>query len=248
MGTPDGRSAVAPHGLVLGLVVLLGVSGAGCDGVVDEGPAGGASTPATTMAPSSTAAPSGSMAPPTSVPHTATSLSTESASRRSAATPARLHESVDEWPAGTVVVDTGSQQLHVGVRIAATASRRAHGLMEVPEVPAGTGMWFIHPDDTTGGYWMQGTLVDLDIAWVDANDEIVAIETMQVCEASPCPSYRPDATYRSALEVRAGWLSAHGVEVGDSIRLLGSRSSRRLAQRPGTARGSVLVVLVGFRS
>lgn len=130
-----------------------------------------------------------------------------------------LHPSVDDYPAGRVVVDPGdgASLLPVLVRIADTARRRSHGLMEVADVPDGVGMWFVYDQDTTGSFWMKGTRTDLDIAWVDDNGRIVAVETMAVCDADPCPTYDPGVTYRTALEVRAGWLADNDVQVGDRV-------------------------------
>lgn len=152
---------------------------------------------------------------PTSVPSTAP------APTATAVVP-DLHPSVDDWPAGVVVVDPGdgAAPLQVAVRIADTRERRAHGLMEVPVLPDGVGMWFAYDRDTDGGYWMENTLVDLDIAWVAADGTIVATDTMSTCEPGSCPSHRPGADYRAALEVPAGWLAEHGVEVGDRARLV----------------------------
>lgn len=138
---------------------------------------------------------------------------------RAVPTPPPLHPSVDHYPAGRVVVDPGdgAELLPVVVRVADDPERRSHGLMEVEEVPDGAGMWFVYESDHTGGFWMKGTRTDLDIAWVDDRGRIVAIETMTVCEADPCPSYDPGAAYRTALEVRSGWFGDHDVEVGDRI-------------------------------
>lgn len=179
---------------------------------------------ADTSDPTGAGTPDGSLSTSTGPDSAATANSSIGSSPRAPAStgtqlvaPAPLHPSVDDWPAGTVVVDTGERELVVGVRIADTGSRRAHGLMEVPEVPDGTGMWFVHPSDTDGGYWMKDTLVDLDIAWVDATGRVVAMEAMSVCESSPCPTYPPGASYRFALEVPAGWLGANDVTVGDTM-------------------------------
>lgn len=138
---------------------------------------------------------------------------------RDSPTPPSLHPSVDDYPAGRVVVDPGdgASLLPVLVRIADTARRRSHGLMEVADVPDGVGMWFVYDQDTTGSFWMKGTRTDLDIAWVDDNGRIVAVETMAVCDADPCPTYDPGVTYRTALEVRAGWLADNDVQVGDRV-------------------------------
>lgn len=130
-----------------------------------------------------------------------------------------LHPSVDDYPVGRVVVDRGdgSEVLPVRVRVADTAEHRSHGLMEVEEVPDGIGMWFVYESDHDGAFWMKGTRTDLDIAWVDDGGRIVAIETMEVCEADPCDTYDPGVSYRTALEVRSGWFADNDVEVGDRI-------------------------------
>lgn len=166
---------------------------------------------------------------PTSTRPTATAQPTtqgSDAGPSAGTTPPPLHPSVDGWPAGTVVVDPrdGSGQRSVAVRIAQTSDQRSHGLMEVADLPDGAGMWFAYDRDTDGGFWMKGTLVDLDIAWVDAADTIVAVASMQVCEVDPCPSWEPGADYRSALEVPSGWLAANGVDVGDTARLMTAAS------------------------
>lgn len=137
-------------------------------------------------------------------------------------TPPPLHPDVDRLPSGTVLVDpgAGAADLPVAVRIASTHEARRFGLMEVPEVPDGTGMWFTYREDRTGPFWMRNTLVDLDIAWVDAAGRIVSTATMAVCDTSPCPRYEPGETYRHALEVPAGWLDANDVEVGDTVALV----------------------------
>lgn len=130
-----------------------------------------------------------------------------------------LHPSVDDYPASRVVVDRGDGQrlLPVQVRVADTAERRAHGLMEVEDVPDGVGMWFVYDADREGSFWMKGTETDLDIAWVDDNGRIVAMESMEVCTSDPCATYDPGTSFRTALEVRSGWFADNGVEVGDRI-------------------------------
>lgn len=170
---------------------------------------------------SSTTAAADQDAPQPSVGADPTALASDAGSSV-ALTPPPLHPSVDGWSAGMVLVDPedGSGERNVAVRIAATSDQRSHGLMEVADLPDGSGMWFAYDTDTDGGYWMKGTLVDLDIAWVDAGGTIVAVASMQVCEADPCPSWEPGADYRSALEVPAGWLAANGVEVGDTAKLV----------------------------
>lgn len=134
-----------------------------------------------------------------------------------------LHPSVDDWESGTVEVVASDDTVHrVQVRIARTPEERAHGLMEVPDLPAGAGMWFVYDEDRTGGFWMKDTLVPLDIAYVGADERIVDVVTADPCEADPCESYPPEAAYRHVLEVPAGWLDDVGAGVDDTVRLVTS--------------------------
>jgi uncharacterized protein len=130
-----------------------------------------------------------------------------------------LHPSVDDYPeARVMVLREEGRILSLPVKVADTPERRQHGLMEVPELPDGTGMLFLFEEDHQGGFWMKDTLVPLDIAFVDAVDEVVAILSMEPCEADPCEVYEPGTTYRAALEVPQGWFESNDVEVGDHLR------------------------------
>jgi uncharacterized protein len=129
-----------------------------------------------------------------------------------------LHPSVDDYPEAWVTITRADgEPIELPVRHADTGARRAHGLMEVQDLPAGTGMLFTFDGERTGGFWMKDTLVPLDIAFVDSADEIVAILAMEPCETDPCPVYEPGASYRSALEVPQGWFAAQGIAVGDRL-------------------------------
>ena len=131
-----------------------------------------------------------------------------------------LHPSVDDWEAGVAEVVAADGTTHeVAVRIARTPEQRAHGLMEVPELPDGVGMWFAYDDDRTGGFWMKNTLVPLDIAYVGADGTIVDVAEAVPCESDPCPAYPPSAAYRNVLEVPGGFLDRIGAGVGDAVRL-----------------------------
>lgn len=139
-----------------------------------------------------------------------------------------LHESVDAYPEATVrLVATGSGsgsgdvRADAAVKVADTADRQRHGLMEVPELPPGTGMWFPFTAERTGGFWMFGTLVPLDIAFLDREGTILRVLAMEPCEgdASACPSYDPGVAYWHAVEFPAGWLARIGIDEGDRIEL-----------------------------
>jgi uncharacterized protein len=128
-----------------------------------------------------------------------------------------LHPDVDGWDATVVTLHGAGGTARVDARVAATPEQLRRGLMQVPEVPAGSGMLFVFDGERTGAFWMKDTLVPLDIAFVAADGSIVAILTMTPCTADPCPTYDPEVAYASALEVPAGFFASVDVEVGDAL-------------------------------
>lgn len=123
-----------------------------------------------------------------------------------------LHPSIDGYP-DTVVTLAGPDDAtqRVAVKVADTPERRQHGLMEVEDLPNGTGMLFVFGEDRTGSFWMKDTLVPLSIAFVGVEGELLAILDMEPCESDPCERYDPDVAYRYALEVPQGWFEDVGV-------------------------------------
>lgn len=134
-----------------------------------------------------------------------------------------LHPTIDGYdevvvtlaaPEGTAAGggDAGAVTANVlPVKIARTGDEHQHGLMEVTDLPDGTGMLFEFDDDRTGGFWMKNTLVPLDIAFIADDGTIVSIFQMEPCAADPCTIYTPTGPYRRALEVAQGWFERAGV-------------------------------------
>ena len=86
-------------------------------------------------------------------------------------------------------------------------------------LPESSGMLFSYQEDSHGRFWMRHTLIPLSIAFIDGRGRILAILDMEPCPADPCPTYGPEAPYRSALEVNQGALDRLGVSVGDLVRV-----------------------------
>ena len=85
---------------------------------------------------------------------------------------------------------------------AVTGDRRSLGLMNRRRAPA-DGMLFVFPQDTTGGFWMQNTLVPLKIVFFNSEGRRVRTMFMTPCRVESCPTYDPGRRYRYALELRA---------------------------------------------
>jgi uncharacterized protein len=129
-----------------------------------------------------------------------------------------LHPQIDDLPESRVTIEgTGDVEVVVDVKVAATPDQRRRGLMEVEDLPGGTGMLFLFDRERTGGFWMYNTPVPLDIAFIGADDTIVDIVAMDPCGSSDpdgCPTYPPAEPYVAALEVPQAWFAWQGVEPG----------------------------------
>ena len=118
---------------------------------------------------------------------------------------------------GTATIATTTGTVVLQVEVADTREERRTGLMGRRSLPARAGMVFVYPQDVNGGFWMKGTLIPLDIAFVSARGRIVRILPMAPCRADPCRLYEPRASYRIALEVNAGSFRRWDVRVGDRL-------------------------------
>jgi uncharacterized membrane protein (UPF0127 family) len=110
----------------------------------------------------------------------------------------------------------------LSVEVASTPQQRQRGLMDRKELPAGTGMLFLFPGSSIGGFWMKNTLVPLSIAYVDG-DRVVSTAEMVPCPPATarCPTYAAARPYTAAVEAPAGFFPAHGVGKGTRMELTG---------------------------
>ena len=119
--------------------------------------------------------------------------------------------------APTAVLPDGFE---VRLEFATNNELRGQGLMYRESLPRGEGMLFIFPEPGEYPFWMKNTLIPLDMIWLDSGGKIVAIRPdSPPCRADPCPTYAPDAVSSLVLELAAGEAKAHGLSVGDVIRL-----------------------------
>jgi uncharacterized membrane protein (UPF0127 family) len=108
------------------------------------------------------------------------------------------------------VIKVGGHAVHV--ETSHTIDQRQRGLMHRPRMSKDDGMLFLYPRADEGrGFWMQNTLIALDIAYFDGDGTLVNVARMK---PHPDPTQGGDlkapaaGASRYVLEVNYGWFDA----------------------------------------
>ena len=121
---------------------------------------------------------------------------------------------------GTVLIERGSgsgadtNPTRLPVRIADDASERGQGMQDLPPaVIREHPIWFEFPAPRRTGWHMRNVRLALDIAYIDASGEVLAVERM-----SPGGSgYGISQPIAAALELAAGEAERLGIEPGTRL-------------------------------
>ncbi len=96
------------------------------------------------------------------------------------------------------------------------------GMMFRKSLADDRGMLFIHGTPGKYSYWMYQVEIPLDIIWMDSNGRVVEMSpNTPPCRtvASECPRYGGTAQALYVLELAAGGIERHHLQVGSRIRL-----------------------------
>ncbi|MBL8060905.1 MAG: DUF192 domain-containing protein [Chthonomonas sp.] len=99
-----------------------------------------------------------------------------------------------------------------------TTPKRSEGMMflQNKDFKDNDSMIFVFDRAQELGFWMQNTLVDLDIAYCDPNGRIIRAVTMKALDETSVPS-RGLAKY--AIEFRAGTFKKLGIRPGMKVEI-----------------------------
>lgn len=99
----------------------------------------------------------------------------------------------------------------------------SYGLMNREKMGHDEGMIFVFPQESTRSFWMKNTLIDLDIAYVDAKGVIVDIQQMKsgkgIKDDHLLPSYVSKKPAMYAVEMNVGWFKKNNIKVGDLVKI-----------------------------
>jgi uncharacterized membrane protein (UPF0127 family) len=115
---------------------------------------------------------------------------------------------------GKVDVKVGSRTFRLD--IAATNATRRYGLMNRSSMPENRGMIFVFRDEQPLSFWMENTLIPLDIIYLSAAGNVVSIAHGKPMDKTNLPSAGPA---RFAIELNEGAAAAAGLKPGSHIDL-----------------------------
>jgi uncharacterized membrane protein (UPF0127 family) len=117
-------------------------------------------------------------------------------------------------PSGWVAGEFGGVSLSLELATSSVAQQR--GLGGRTEVPEGTGMLFVFAIADNYGFWMQDTLIPLDIFWLDDRGQVISIAKDVATSTYPTVFY-PAAPARYVLETAAGFSDSHTIATGTPL-------------------------------
>ncbi len=122
----------------------------------------------------------------------------------------------DGCDAGIVELRGGFGSARIRVELADTPESRAQGLMFVEKMPRMSGMLFVYDRPQPARFWMENTLIPLDMLFADATGRLRHIHENAV-PLDRTPIVGGD-DIQFVLEINGGMARALGVQVGDVMR------------------------------
>ena len=105
------------------------------------------------------------------------------------------------------------------VEVANDDAERARGLMFRDQMPAESGMLFLHEQEEPLAYWMKNTRIALDILYFDSARRLVSQQRdVPPCSLGDrCPPYPSTAPAQFVLELNAGEAARLNLQDGTEL-------------------------------
>jgi uncharacterized membrane protein (UPF0127 family) len=113
-----------------------------------------------------------------------------------------------------LTIRTKSATHNFTVEVAATPEQQERGLMFRHSLAGDRGMIFPYDPPQDVAFWMQHTLIPLDIIFIRSDGTIVRITHAKALDLTPLPSGEPIA---AVLEIRGGRAVELGIREGDVV-------------------------------
>lgn len=102
------------------------------------------------------------------------------------------------------------------VALADSPQERAQGLMHVPQMPRMSGMLFVYERPQSVSFWMENTLIPLDMIFADETGVVRRIHENAIpLDRTPIPG---GDGIQYVLEINGGMAATLGLSEGDEMR------------------------------
>lgn len=102
------------------------------------------------------------------------------------------------------------------VEIADDPDERSRGLMHRESMPLSAGMLFVYETEQPVAFWMENTLIPLDMIFADATGTVVKVHENAIpLDRTTIPSEAPTLV---VLEINGGMAARIGIEAGAELR------------------------------
>lgn len=102
------------------------------------------------------------------------------------------------------------------VDVADTPELRSRGLMFVEDMPTMTGMLFVYDYEQTVSFWMQNTLIPLDMIFADSKGVVQRVHDNAI--PGDTTSIPGGSNIQFVLEINGGMADRLGIDVGTEMR------------------------------
>lgn len=128
-----------------------------------------------------------------------------------------------ELPRAKVILEDAFGAKHVvEVEVAATDALRQRGMMWRTALAEGKGMLFLFDEDQLHSFWMQNTLIPLDIIFLAADGTVLGV--VENAQPRTTTSRSIGSPSRNVLEVPGGWSRKISLKIGSKAELVGTGS------------------------
>lgn len=119
-----------------------------------------------------------------------------------------------------IVDNSGAVKGDFSLEVADNDYTRSIGLSDRETIGENQGMLFTFEENATGGFHMRNVKFPLDIIFLDSENRISSIfNSVPICETEECPTYDPEESYFSVLELPGGTSERLSISEGDRLQI-----------------------------
>jgi len=123
-----------------------------------------------------------------------------------------------------VIFETDHGPIVVHVEVVSTPKTRSQGLMHRQSLAFDHGMLFVFANEKHRSFWMQNTLISLDMIFIDAKGVVVGV--VHRAEPMTTTARRVEGASQYVVEVQGGWAKRHHVTAGTRMEMVPKHQAR----------------------